>query len=64
MVTCALKKQGIVSVSMKGSNNITLKVKAKKAGSTKVILSVKYKQGRKIKTKKLMLDVEVTTLSD
>lgn len=64
MVTYALKKQGIVSVSIKGSNNIILKVKAKKAGSTKVILSVKYKQGRKIKTKKLTLDVEVETLSD
>lgn len=59
MVTCTLKKQGIVSVSMKGNNNITLKIKAKKAGSTKVILSVKYKQGRKIRTKKLTLDVDV-----
>ena len=59
MVTCTVKKEGIATVSVKGNTNLSVKVKAKKAGSTKVVLTVKYKQGRKTKTKKLTLDVEV-----
>lgn len=60
MVTCSLKKQGIATVAVKGTTSLSLKVKAKKAGSTQVVLSVRYQKGRKVVTKKLTLDVEVT----
>ena len=59
MVTCELKKYGIAAVSIKGNSNVTLKIKAKKLGSTQVTLSVRYQKGRKIKTKRLTLDIEV-----
>lgn len=59
-VTCSMKKQGIVTASIKGESNLSIKVKAKKQGSTEIILSVRYQIGRKTKTAKLTLGVEVS----
>ena len=59
-ITYNIKKQGIITTSIKGKRNPSIKVKARKQGSTKVILSVRYQLGRKTKTEKLTLGVEVT----
>ena len=60
MVTFSMKKQGIVTASIKGESNLSIKVKAKKQGSTEIILSVRYQMGRKTKTTKLTLGIDVT----
>ncbi len=57
--TCNMKKHGIVTASINGTKNLSIKVKAKKKGETKVILSLRYQIGRKTKTKKLTLGVKV-----
>lgn len=59
-VTCNIKKQGIVTASIKGESNPSIKAKAKKQGSAKIILPVRYQLGRKTKTEKLTLGIEVT----
>ena len=51
------KGKKVVSVSKKG------KVKAKKVGSAKIKITIKYKSGKKTKTKKAYVNVKVTKVS-